>query len=144
TRRSFENAITVVIALGGSTNAVLHLMAIASSANVKLELDDFTRIGKRVPVLADLRPSGRYSMSELVAIGGIQPLMKMLLDADLLHGDCLTVTGATLAENLRGVAPYPEDQRVVRPLRDPIKKNSHLVVLYGNLAPEGAVAKITG
>jgi dihydroxy-acid dehydratase len=105
TRRSFENAITVVIALGGSTNAVLHLMAIASSANVKLKLDDFTRIGKRVPVLADLRPSGRYSMSELVAIGGIQPLMKTLLDADLLHGDCLTVTGATLAENLGDVAP---------------------------------------
>jgi dihydroxy-acid dehydratase len=144
TRRSFENAITVVIALGGSTNAVLHLMAIASSANVKLGLDDFTRVGKRVPVLADLRPSGRHSMSELVAIGGIQPLMKMLLDADLLHGDCLTVTGATLAENLRGIASYPEDQRIVRPLHDPIKKDSHLVVLYGNLAPEGAVAKITG
>jgi dihydroxy-acid dehydratase len=144
TRRSFENAITVVIALGGSTNAVLHLMAIASSANVKLNLDDFTRIGKRVPVLADLRPSGRYSMSELVAIGGIQPLMKTLLDAGLLHGDCLTVTGATLGENLREVAPYAEGQQIVRPLRDPIKKNSHLVVLYGNLAPEGAVAKITG
>jgi dihydroxy-acid dehydratase len=144
TRRSFENAITVVIALGGSTNAVLHLMAIASSANVKLKLDDFTRIGKRVPVLADLRPSGRYSMSELVAIGGIQPLMKTLLDADLLHGDCLTVTGAALAENLRDVAPYAEGQHIVRPLRDPIKKDSHLVVLYGNLAPEGAVAKITG
>jgi dihydroxy-acid dehydratase len=144
TRRSFENAITVVIALGGSTNAVLHLMAIASSANVKLKLDDFTRIGKRVPVLADLRPSGRYSMSELVAIGGIQPLMKTLLDADLLHGDCLTVTGATLAENLRDVEPYAEGQQIVRPLSDPIKKDSHLVVLYGNLAPEGAVAKITG
>jgi dihydroxy-acid dehydratase len=143
-RRSFENAITVVIALGGSTNAVLHLMAIASSANVKLKLDDFTRIGKRVPVLADLRPSGRYSMSELVAIGGIQPLMKTLLDVDLLHGDCVTVTGATLAENLRDVAPYAEGQHIVRPLRDPIKKDSHLVVLYGNLAPEGAVAKITG
>jgi dihydroxy-acid dehydratase len=144
TRRSFENAITVVIALGGSTNAVLHLMAIASCAAVKLNLDDFTRIGKRVPVLADLRPSGRYSMSELVAIGGIQPLMKTLLDADLLHGDCLTVTGGTLAENLRGVAPYPQGQSIVRPLNDPIKKDSHLVVLYGNLAPEGAVAKITG
>jgi dihydroxy-acid dehydratase len=144
TRRSFENAITVVIALGGSTNAVLHLMAIASSANVKLELDDFTRIGKRVPVLADLRPSGRYSMSELSAVGGIQPLMKMLLDAGLLHGDCLTVTGATLAENLRGAAPYAQGQQIVRPLGDPIKKNSHLVILSGNLAPEGAVAKITG
>jgi dihydroxy-acid dehydratase len=144
TRRSFENAITTVIALGGSTNAVLHLMAIAYSANIKLKLEDFTRIGKRVPVLADLRPSGRYSMSELVAIGGIQPLMKTLLDAGLLHGDCLTVTGATLAENLREVQPYAEGQQIVRPLRDPIKKNSHLVVLYGNLAPDGAVAKITG
>jgi dihydroxy-acid dehydratase len=144
TRRSFENAITVVIALGGSTNAVLHLMAIASSANVKLKLDDFTRIGKRVPVLADLRPSGRYSMSELVAIGGIQPLMKTLLDAGLLHGDCPTVTGVSLEDNLRDVAPYAEGQHIVRPLRDPIKKDSHLVILYGNLAPEGAVAKITG
>jgi dihydroxy-acid dehydratase len=143
-RRSFENAITVVIALGGSTNAVLHLLAIASSAGVKLKLDDFTRIGKRVPVLADLRPSGTYSMSELVAIGGIQPLMKSLLDAGLLHGDCLTVTGQTLAANLRGVEPYPDGQQIVRPLGAPIKKTSHLVVLYGNLAPDGAVAKITG
>jgi dihydroxy-acid dehydratase len=144
TRDSLENAITVVIALGGSTNAVLHLLAIASSAGIKLKLDDFTRIGKRVPVLADLRPSGRYSMSELVAVGGIQPLMKTLLDAGLLHGDCLTATGATLAENLQDVAAYPDDQQIVRPLNDPIKKDSHLVVLYGNLAPEGAVAKITG
>ena len=143
-RRSFENAITVVIALGGSTNAVLHLLAIASSAGVKLTLDDFTRIGKRVPVLADLRPSGTYSMSELVAIGGIQPLMKSLLDAGLLHGECLTVTGESLATNLRGVLPYPAGQRIIRPLDEPIKKTSHLVVLYGNLAPDGAVAKITG
>jgi dihydroxy-acid dehydratase len=144
TRRAFENAITVAIALGGSTNAVLHLLAIAAAAQVKLKLDDFTRIGRRVPVLADLRPSGRYSMSELVAIGGIQPLMKTLLDAGLLHGDCLTVTGATLAQNLKDVRPYPQGQAVVRPLSDPIKKDSHLVVLYGNLAPEGAVAKISG
>jgi dihydroxy-acid dehydratase len=144
TRKAFENAITVSIALGGSTNAVLHLLAIASSANVKLQLDDFNRIGRRVPVLADLRPSGRYSVSELVAIGGIQPLMKTLLDAGLLHGECLTVTGATLAENLANVAPYAAGQQIVRPLADPIKKDSHLVVLYGNLAPEGAVAKITG
>ena len=144
TRKAFENAITVCIALGGSTNAVLHLLAIASSANVKLKLDDFTRLGKRVPVLADLRPSGRYSMSELVAIGGIQPLMKTLLDAGLLHGDCLTVTGATLEENLRAVEPYVDGQEIVRPLRNPIKKDSHLVILYGNLAPDGAVAKITG
>jgi dihydroxy-acid dehydratase len=144
TRKALENAITVVIALGGSTNAVLHLLAIASSANVRLQLDDFTRIGKRVPVLADLRPSGRYSMSELVAVGGIQPLMKTLLDEDLLHGDCMTVTGASLADNLRDVPAYPESQQIIRPLRDPIKKDSHLVVLYGNLAPQGAVAKITG
>ena len=144
TRAAFENAITVAIALGGSTNAVLHLLAIASAANVKLRLDDFVRIGKRVPVLADLRPSGRYSMSELVAIGGIQPLMKTLLDAGLLHGDCLTVTGETLATNLATVAPYPPGQQIVRPLSDPIKKDSHLVVLRGNLAPDGAVAKITG
>jgi dihydroxy-acid dehydratase len=143
-RDALENAITVVIALGGSTNAVLHLLAIASSAGIKLKLDDFTRIGKHVPVLADLRPSGLYSMSELVAIGGIQPLMKCLLDAGLLHGECLTVTGATLAENLREVGAYPDGQKIVRPLRDPIKKGSHLVVLYGNLAPAGAVAKITG
>jgi len=144
TRKAFENAITVSIALGGSTNAVLHLLAIASAAEVKLKLDDFTRIGRRVPVLADLRPSGRYSMSELVAIGGIQPLMKTLLDAGLLHGDCITVTGATLAENLRGVGAYPPGQEIVKPLDRPIKKDSHLVVLYGNLAPDGAVAKITG
>jgi dihydroxy-acid dehydratase len=109
-----------------------------------LQLDDFTRIGRRVPVLADLRPSGRYSMSELVAIGGIQPLMKTLLRAGLLHGDCLTVTGATLAENLASAPDYPAGQQIVQPLSDPIKKDSHLVVLYGNLAPQGAVAKITG
>jgi len=143
-RKAFENAITVCIALGGSTNAVLHLLAIASSAGVRLRLDDFTRLGKRVPVLADLRPSGRFSMSELVAIGGIQPLMKTLLDAGMLHGDCLTVTGKTLAENLRAVESYPVGQEIVRPLDNPIKKDSHLVILYGNLAPDGAVAKITG
>ncbi len=144
TRKAFENAITVSIALGGSTNAVLHLLAIARAARVKLSLDDFTRIGKRVPVLADLRPSGRYLMSELIAIGGIQPLMKRLLDAGLLHGDCLTVTGRTLAENLAGVDDYPSGQDIVRPVGDPLKKDSHLVVLYGNCAPEGAVAKISG
>lgn len=144
TRRAFENAITVVIALGGSTNAVLHLLAIAHCARVRLTLDDFTRIGRRVPVLADLRPSGRYMMSELIAIGGIRPLMKRLLDAGLLHGDCLTVSGRTLAEDLADVADYPEGQDIVRPFASPIKPDSHLVVLYGNLAPEGAVAKITG
>jgi len=144
TRKAFENAITVTIALGGSTNAVLHLLAIAYEAKVKLKLDDFTRIGKRVPVLADLRPSGRYSMSELIAVGGIQPLMRMLLDAGLLHGDCLTVTGRTLRENLAEVGMYLAGQDVVRPLDNPVKKDSHLVVLYGNVAPEGAVAKISG
>ncbi len=144
TRKAFENAITVVIALGGSTNAVLHLLAIANAAGVKLELDDFTKIGKRVPVIADLKPSGKYLMSELVAIGGIQPMMKMLLDAGLLHGDCMTVTGKTMAENLASVKPYPVGQQIIKPLAEPIKKDSHLVVLYGNLAPEGAVAKISG
>ncbi len=144
TREAFENAITVVIALGGSTNAVLHLLAMAHSAGVKLELDDFTRIGARVPVLADLKPSGKYLMSELIAIGGIVPMMKTLLDAGLLHGDCMTVTGKTVAENLADVKPYPAGQDIVYPLDHPIKKDSHLVVLYGNLAPTGAVAKISG
>lgn len=144
TRAAFENAITVVIALGGSTNAVLHLLAIAHAARVKLSLDDFTRVGRRVPVLADLKPSGRFLMSELVAIGGIQPMMKTLLDAGLLHGDCLTVTGKTVAENLSAVPPYPSSQQIIRPLDNPIKKDSHIVILRGNLAPEGAVAKITG
>ncbi len=143
-REAFENAITMVISVGGSTNAVLHLLAMAHEAGVPLALDDFTRIGARVPVVADLRPSGKYAMSELVAIGGIQPLMKMLLDAGLLHGGCMTVTGRTLAENLAEVRPYPAGQTIVRGLDNPIKKDSHLVILYGNLAPEGAVAKITG
>ncbi|MGB5856593.1 MAG: dihydroxy-acid dehydratase [Oceanisphaera sp.] len=144
TKDAFENAITVVIALGGSTNAVLHLLAMAHAINVELSLEDFVRIGERVPVLADLRPSGHYMMSELVAIGGIQPLMKILLDAGLLHGDCLTVTGKTMAENLKDVTPYPTGQTIIRPLDNPIKKDSHLRVLFGNLAPEGSVAKITG
>ena len=144
TKAAFENAITVVIALGGSTNAVLHLLAMANATGVDLTLEDFTRIGKHVPMVADLKPSGRYQMAELIEIGGIQPLMKELLDRGLLHGDCLTVTGKTLAENLADVKPYPEGQDMIRPLDQPIKKDSHLVVLYGNLAPEGAVAKITG
>jgi len=144
TKKAFENAITIVIALGGSTNAVLHLLAMASSIGVKLKLDDFTRIGKRVPVLADLRPSGKAMMSELINIGGIQPLMKMLLDAGLLHGDCLTVTGNTMAQNLAQVKPYPVSQDIVHALNDPIKKDSHLVILRGNLAPQGSVAKISG
>jgi dihydroxy-acid dehydratase len=120
------------------------LLAIANAAGVKLKLDDFTRIGKCVPVLADLKPSGKHLMSELVAIGGIRPLMKTLLDAGLLHGDCLTVTGKTMAENLADVEPYPAGQTIIHPLSDPIKRDSHIVILYGNLAPEGSVAKITG
>jgi dihydroxy-acid dehydratase len=144
TRQAFENAIAGVAATGGSTNAVLHLLAMANAANVKLGIDDFTRIGKKVPVLADLKPSGKYLMSELVAIGGIQPMMKTLLRAGLLHGQCMTVTGKTMAQNLRSVKPYPKGQKIIRPLKKPIKKDSHLVILYGNLAPEGGVAKITG
>ncbi|MBX3721248.1 MAG: dihydroxy-acid dehydratase [Turneriella sp.] len=144
TKKAFENAITLVIALGGSTNAVLHLIAMAHAANVKLSLADFTRIGKKVPVLADLRPSGKYVMSRLVEIGGTLPLMKMLLDKGLLHGDCLTVTGKTVAENLKNVKPYPTNQDIVRSFDNPIKKDSHLVICYGNLAPGGSVAKISG
>ena len=144
TRKAFENAITVVIALAGSTNAVLHLLGMAHAAEVELSIDDFTEIGKRVPVLADLKPSGKYSMAELSRIGGIQPLMKRLLAAGLLHGDCLTVTGKTVAENLESVEDYPEKQSIVRDLSDPIKADSHLVIFYGNLAPTGAVGKISG
>jgi dihydroxy-acid dehydratase len=143
-KESFENAITVVIALGGSTNAVLHLLAIAHAAQVSLALDDFTRIGKRVPVLADLKPSGRFMMSQLVEIGGIVPMMKDLLHAGLLHGDCLTVTGKTIKQNLAPFKGYPKEQQIIAPIRQPLKKDSHLVILRGNLAPEGAVAKISG
>ena len=143
-KKSFENAITVIIALGGSTNAVLHLIAMAHCGGIELSLDDFTEIGKRVPVLADVRPSGNYLMSELIEIGGIQPLMKMLLERGLLHGDVLTVTGKTMAENLAEVAPYPDSQNIIHAFDNPIKKDSHLRILYGNLAPEGAVAKISG
>ncbi len=144
TKKAFENAITVATVLGGSTNAVLHLLGIAHSAGVKVSLDDFTRIGKKVPVLADLKPSGRFVMAELVKIGGLMPLMKMLLGKGLLHGDCLTVTGKTVAENLKDVKPYPAGQEVIRPFDNPIKKEGHLVILYDNLAPTGAVAKISG
>ena len=144
TRSAFENAIKVTIALGGSTNAVLHLLAMAHTMGVDLELDDFTRIGKKTPMVADLKPSGKYLMSELIKIGGIQPLMRTMLDAGMLDGNCLTVTGKTLAENLSTVDPYPDNQDIIRDLSDPIKKDSHLVVLKGNLAPSGAVAKITG
>lgn len=143
-KKSFENAITVIIALGGSTNAVLHMLGMAHCADIDLSLDDFTEIGKRVPVLADVKPSGKYLMSELIAIGGIQPLMKMLLDRGLLHGDVMTVTGKTVAENLADVKPYPAEQDIIRAFENPVKKDSHLRILYGNLAPEGAVAKISG
>ena len=147
TRKAFENAITVVITLGGSTNAVLHLLAMAHAAEVSLSLDDFTEIGKRVPVLCDLKPSGKYNMSHFVRIGGLRPLLKTLLEKGLLHGDCMTVTGKTMAENLADAepyAPYPDGQDLVRPFDDPIKPDSHLRILYGNLAAEGAVAKISG
>ena len=144
TRHAFENAITVVMALGGSTNAVLHLLAMAHTAGVNLALDDFTRIGKRTPVLADLKPSGTHVMADLVKIGGVTPLMRDLLKAKLLHGDCMTVTGRTLAQNLRGTKSYPKKQTVIRPFSDPVKPTGHLVILRGNLAPGGAVAKISG
>ncbi|MGQ0794079.1 MAG: dihydroxy-acid dehydratase [Deltaproteobacteria bacterium] len=144
TRKAFENAISVVIALGGSTNAVLHLLAMAHAAGVKLSIDDFNRIGSKRPVLADLKPSGKYFMSQFCQIGGLSPLLKIMLDRGLLHGDCLTVTGRTLEENLKSVKPYPKKQGIIAPFENPIKKDSHIVVLRGNLAPEGAVAKITG
>ena len=143
-KEAFENAITVVIALGGSTNAVLHLIAMAKEANIDVSLDDFSRIGAKVPVLADLKPSGKYLMSDLIAIGGIQPLMKSLLDKGLLHGNCMTVTGKTISDNLELVQDYPSDQKIIKDFDNPIKKSSHLEILYGNLAPEGAVAKISG
>ena len=144
TKKAFYNAITIVIALGGSTNAVLHIIAMAKAMNININLNDFSKIGKKVPVLADLRPSGKYMMSELVNIGGIQPLMKYLLKHGLLYGDCLTVTGKTLEQNLRNVKPYKEGQKIIKTVDNPVKKDSHLVILYGNLARDGAVAKISG
>lgn len=144
TKKAFENSIAVTIALGGSTNAVLHLLAMAHSIGVDLELSDFTRIGKKIPVLADIKPFGDHFMSELNAIGGIAPMMKTMLASNLLHGDCLTVTGKTLRENLDQIAPYPSSQKIILSLDAPIKDSSHLRILFGNLAPEGSVAKITG
>jgi dihydroxy-acid dehydratase len=144
TLKALENAIVVITALGGSTNAVLHFLAIARAGGVKLEIDDIHKIGQKVPVLADLKPSGKYVMAELVRIGGLVPLMKRLLDRGLLHGDCMTVTGKTVAENLKFVGDYPKGQDVIRPFSNPIKKTGHLVILRGNLAPGGAVAKISG
>ena len=134
----------MVIALGGSTNSVLHLLAMAHAIGVNLKIDDFTRIGKRVPLLADLKPSGNYMMSDFCKIGGITPLLKILLDNKLLHGDCITVTGKTLKQNLKGVKRYPRGQKIIYPISKPIKKDSHIIILKGNLAPEGGVAKITG
>lgn len=144
TREAFENAMTLVIALGGSTNAVMHLIAMAHCAGVKLTLDDWTRVGKRVPVLADLKPSGKYVMARLVEIGGTVPLMKMLLDEGLLHGDVMTVTGKTMRANLKGAPSYPKGQDIVRGFDNPIKPTSHLVVFRGNLCPGGAIGKISG
>jgi dihydroxy-acid dehydratase len=147
TRKAFENSITVCLALGGSTNLILHLLAIAHSAEVPLTLQDFKTIGDRVPLLADVKPFGKYGMAHLIRIGGIRPMMKILLDRGLLHGECLTVSGETIAESLRDVQPYPsypDQQDVIRPWDNPIKADTHLRVLHGNLAPGGAVGKITG
>lgn len=144
TREALENALTVITALGGSTNAVLHLIAIAKAAAVPLTIDDFQRIGDRTPFIADLKPSGKYVMQDLYEAGGVPAVMKQLLEGGYLHGDCLTVTGKTLAENLAEAAPLKEDQQVIRPLDQPIKPTGHIRILYGNLAEQGAVAKITG
>ncbi len=144
TRKSFENAITVAIALGGSTNAVLHLIAMAKAADVPLTIDDFQAVSERTPLLADLKPSGRYVMEDLYDVGGVPGVQRMLLEAGLLHGDCMTVTGKTLAENLADLPDLKEGQTIIRPLSNPIKATGHLQILYGNLAEEGCVAKITG
>ena len=144
TRESLENALTMVMALGGSTNAVLHLMAIARTARVALSLDDFQRISDRVPLLADLKPSGRYVQEDLHNVGGTPAVMKYLLERGLLHGECMTVTGKTLAENLAAAAPLSPGQQVVHPIETPVFPRGHLRILRGNLAPDGAVAKITG
>lgn len=144
TRKAFENAIALIMALGGSTNAVIHLIAMAKAVNVPLSLDDFQTISNRVPYLADLKPSGQYLMEDLHDIGGIPGVMKFLLKEGVLDGNCMTVTGKTLGENLEEVPDFPADQKIIRPLNQPLKKTGHLQILYGNLAPEGAVAKITG
>jgi len=144
TRKSFENAITVIMAVGGSTNAVLHLIAIARTAGVPLELEDFQRISDRVPLLADLKPSGKYVQEDLHAIGGTPALMKYLLELGYLHGDTMTVTGQTLAENLAPLAGLKAGQSIVQPIDKPINARGHIRILRGNLAPDGSVAKITG
>ena len=144
TKKAFENAVTVVIALGGSTNAVLHLVAIAKAANIPLTIDDFQKISNKTPFIADLKPSGKYLMEDLHNVGGVPGVMKLLLREGMLHGDCLTVTGKTVAENLAEVADLAPGQKVIKPLSDPIKATGHLQILYGNLATGGSVAKITG
>ena len=144
TREAFENALRIVIVLGGSTNAALHLVAMAKAAEVPLVLDDFQRMSRSTPLLGDLRPSGKYVMEDLFHAGGVPGVMKMLLGEGLLHGDCMTVSGQTIADNLADVPPLKEGQDVIRPLDDPIKRTGHLQILYGNLAEGGAVAKITG
>jgi len=144
TKKAFENAITVVMALGGSTNAVLHLLAIAHAVDVDLELEDFERIRAKVPVLADMKPSGKYVMQDLHDVGGVPAVMRMLLDAGLLHGDCMTVTGKTLAENLADAPGLKEGQEVIRSFEQPYRETGHLVILKGNFAPEGAVVKMSG
>lgn len=144
TKKAFENALTVIMALGGSTNAVLHMIAIAKSVGVDLTIDDFQRISDKTPYIADLKPSGKYLMEDLFKVGGVPAVMKFLLENGYLHGDCMTVTGKTVAENLAEVASLPEGQQIIRPLDKPIKPTGHLQILYGNLAEQGAVAKITG
>jgi len=143
-KKAFENALTVVVVLGGSTNAVLHLLAMAKTANIDFTLEDVTRVNAKTPVLADLKPSGKYLMEDVFAVGGVPAVMKYLLQQGLLHGDCLTVTGKTIKENLDEVNALPEGQDVILPVTNPVKANGHLRILYGNLAPEGSVAKITG
>jgi dihydroxy-acid dehydratase len=144
TKKAFENAITVVMALGGSTNAVLHLMAIAHEAKVDLTLDDFNRIGDKVPHLADVKPFGRYVMTDIDEIGGVPVVMKALLDAGLLHGDCLTVTGKTIAENLKDIAPPDPDGKIIHAIASPIHKTGGITILKGSLCPDGAVVKSAG
>jgi len=144
TRQSFENAMTLVTVLGGSTNAVLHLIAMAKSAGIELGIDDFQRVSDKTPFLADLKPSGRYVMEDLCNVGGVPAVMKMLLREGMLHGDCMTVTGKTIAENLADVPDLQAGQQVIHPVSDPIKATGHIRILYGNLAEQGSVAKITG
>ncbi|QQR79262.1 MAG: dihydroxy-acid dehydratase [Deltaproteobacteria bacterium] len=144
TRKAFENAATIVMALGGSTNAVLHLIAMAKSVNVRFTIDDMQKISNRTPFIADLKPSGKYVMEDLCHIGGVPAVLKLLLKEKLIHGDCMTVTGKTLAENIENLPGLKEGQKIIFPLNNPIKKSGHLQVLYGNLATEGSVAKITG